>query len=148
MSAARTRVRTEDANVLPDILSIAITLPGTPDIRLSPNRNTPPRTVKRLRANLRDQAIVTLRAVRNDLGSFGDEPLFVGPTRIRVTVRWEPGRHVWDPDNLTAALKYLDALERVGIIDNDRNLIWEPVRQERDEERRGCVVVELGDFRP
>jgi Holliday junction resolvase RusA-like endonuclease len=140
--------RPRAADALPDILSLKVKLPGTPDIRLSPNRRTPGRTISDLRRRARNDAEITLRAVRNDLGLFGTDPIFTGPTRIRVTVRWEPGRKTWDPDNLTAALKAnVDALQRVGIIDNDRNLIWEPIKQERDPEKRGVVVVELGEFK-
>lgn len=122
--------------------TVLIEIPGTLDTRLSPNRNTPPRTLKRLRGKLKAHVTQTARAWRNNEGLFGDEPIIDGPAYLDLTVRWEPGRHRWDIDNLISACKGLaDGLQAANLIANDRDIRWRSVGQMADPERRGCIVV-------
>jgi hypothetical protein len=125
-------------------ISITIEISGTPDKRLSPNSRTAGRTLSGLRRKARDHADQTCRAWRNNAGYFGDEPLIVGPASILVMVGWEKGRNQWDADNLTAALKsHVDSLQRTGIIDNDRHLVWQPVVQSRDPSGIGFIQISV-----
>lgn len=129
--------------------AVVIEIPGTLDKRLSPNRNTPPRTLKRLRAKLRDHVHQTARAWRNNHGLFGDEPIISGPATIVVAVHWEKGRHFWDGDNLIAACKAIpDGLQAAGIIANDRDLEWLAAMQLADPDRGGAIVVTIEGIAP
>lgn len=122
--------------------SVLLEIPGTLDKRLSPNSRASGRTVARLRAKLRDHVTQTARAWRNNAGVFGDEPIIDGPAYIDLVVRWEPGRHRWDIDNLISAFKGgCDGLQAANLIANDRDIRWRSVGQMADPERRGCIVV-------
>ena len=50
---------------------------------------------------------------------------------MRATVQtawyWPDSYHQLDPDNAIAAIKCVgDALERAGVIENDKNFVWQP----------------------
>jgi len=131
-----------------------------------PNAVTSTRTGSRHRRQLRKDAEVMFRSemVRAEMtwggwrktpagSAFG--PKFVGPTHCRITVAWGKERtkgatgmvrwrQTCDGDNLLAAMKgMIDALQDVGLIGNDRDLIHAPVDQVRDPEGRGYTTVDL-----
>ncbi len=124
-------------------LTIRIVVPGwTPTLDLSPNRPTHWRTKQRHKDAARHLVMREIRAWRNNHGLFGDDVLIAGPATIRVSVLWEPMRKTWDADNLMAALKsVVDAFEQTGVIANDKYLVWAPIQQGRDPERRGSVTL-------
>lgn len=93
-----------------------------PDRRLNPNRGTPLRTVKRLRAQQRrDAGLVTYAAI----GPTRSRPVFPAGVRVRVDalLLW-PGRFP-DQDNAIAMLKGVwDGLTDGGAWADDNQAYW------------------------
>jgi len=131
---------------------VTLTIPWVPPSNMLPNAVTSTRTGSRHRRQLRRDAATMLRS---EMVRTTWPEMMRGPTHCRITVAW--GREMtkgatgvvrWrqraDPDNLLAACKGLiDALQDVGLIGNDRDLIHAPAEQVRDPEGRGYTVVSL-----
>lgn len=116
-----------------------ICIPWIPPVRMSPNRGTPTRTVKRYRAVAKEAACMAIRDQLRGRCSAA----YAGPVHFTFTVCWPKGRHVWDADNLSACMKSLiDSFEAEGIIVNDRQADAPTIRQSHDD-GQGYVYVEL-----
>lgn len=98
-----------------------------PDRRLNPNRGTPLRTVKRLRAQQRrDAGLVTYAAI----GPTRPRPVFPAGVRVRIDalIHW-PGKSFPDQDNLIAMLKGVwDGLTDGGAWADDNQAHWGTIR--------------------
>lgn len=118
--------------------AITITIPGTLDLGLSPNRSrSHPGKRTRLKNELMDRAwLSTLAAL--DGGDPGP-----GPFTLHLTVGWEKGRKRWDDDNIIAAFKAgRDGIAAALGVD-DRHITVGTVTQERDEAGLGYIAVTI-----
>ena len=142
-------------------VTLTVTIPWVPPSAMLPNAVTSTRTGSRHRRQLRRDAATMLRSAMIPTGVYhfsdpeAERSLFMGPTHCRITVAWGKERtkgatgmvrwrQTCDGDNLLAAMKGLiDAIQDVGLIGNDRDLIHAPVEQVRDPEGRGSTTVDL-----
>lgn len=123
----------------PYALPMRVCVEWVPPPRMSPNRGTPTRTLKRDRAAAKAAAIL---AIRGELRGRRVEP-YPSPVVFTITVAWPTGRKHWDADNLGTCFKpIVDAFEVEGIIVNDRQAGNPIIRQDGDD-GPGYVYVEL-----
>lgn len=123
-----------------------VLVPWVPPVRLNPNQRTPERTLRRLRNEGRDMAILAIRSAYPG----GVASPIAGPCRITYAVHWPNGRQAWDGDNLKSAMKGVrDAFEKERVLVNDRQISTDDVVQVFDGE--GVTVVtllEIGETQP
>lgn len=119
---------------------LKVAVPWIPPVRMSPNRRTSDRTIRRDIATARD---VTEMAIVNQLRGAGGDT-YAGPVHFTFIFCWPPGRKRWDDSNLSGApvKGIIDAFERKGIIVNDRQADAPTIRQSHDD-GQGYVYVEL-----
>ena len=125
---------------------LTVTVPGAPDLDLSPNRRNAWGGAHRgtkAAAQARADAWKAARAERNRLGLFGDDPVFAGPVRVRVEIGWPKGQRFLDRDNAEATVKaHLDGvLNDARLVADDRAVSEIDVRQVRDGDGAGWVAV-------
>ena len=120
---------------------LTITVPGTPDARLSPNGRSHWGTKSKLVKQLRGDA---MNAAYGAIGAGRTEPVFSGPIRVAVEIGWEPRRKRVDQDNAVGLTKaILDGFTDALVWVDDRYCILETFRQVRDPEKRGYVKVTM-----
>lgn len=119
--------------------SLIVTIPGTLDLALSPNRSrTHPGKRTRLKNELMDRAWLSTLTALN-----GNQRRTRLPLTMHIRVAWETGRNRWDDDNLIAAFKGgRDAIAAALGVD-DKHIAISSVTQERDPEGRGFIEVTI-----
>jgi hypothetical protein len=131
---------------------LTVTIPGPLPRELSPNASwkVPGGMKARLKREMAElwhySALNTLwHLLGLDTYATTTQALFPnGPVRCQITYYRPKGGKEWDKDNLLATCKFgLDALQRVGVVSNDRQLDYQPVKQDRDPVGVGYLVVEL-----
>ncbi len=120
------------------------TVPGLPPRSLSPNGRVHWRTKAKAKREQVTDWWVSIVAAEADHPGF---TTFTGPVRCQITTyRRRTGRE-HDGDNMLSCLKHgLDQLQACGIVANDRQLRYEPIRQAVDPENQGYVLVELTEI--
>ena len=119
---------------------VVITVPGSPDRILAPNRRAHGLAkAEATRQHRRDAKWSAVAAMSN-------LPLplheFVGPVHVSALVRWAKGERSKDLDSVAVCVKpYIDGLCDAGLMDNDSQMKRLTVQQERDETGRGEVVL-------
>lgn len=129
--------------------SMTITIGEVPSSDLFPNRA---RTIgfhavsdaaAPLRASAKWEAIKAAMAVRSINGG----AIFAGPVTVRVCVRWPKGRRMPDVEALSLACKpAVDGLQDALIFANDRQIAEICYRQERADDRIGCIEFEIAEI--
>ncbi len=124
--------------------SLALRIPSQPEAALSPNASrkihwgTKAKIRKKQREAWFDEAWAAV------LESDQRPPLFTGPVVCTITIYRGKNRKPMDQDNLLAAMKAgLDQLQEAGVIANDKQLVFDPVVQERDPDGVGYTLVAL-----
>lgn len=95
-----------------------------------------------LRASAKWEAVKAAMAVRSINGG----AIFDGPVTVRVCVRWPKGRRMPDVEALSLACKpAVDGLQDALIFANDRQIAEICYRQERADDRIGCIEFVISD---
>ncbi len=128
---------------------LTVTIPGPLPRELSPNASwkVPEGMKTRLRHEMAEawywEALLAFK--KTDTYAVSMDALMPdGPVRCQITYYRPKGGKIQDGDNLLATMKTgLDQLQKVGVVANDRQLVHQPVRQDRDPAGVGYLVVEL-----
>lgn len=129
-------------------MTFTFRVPGPPPYVLSPNAHRATHWSKKAKAKKQMQhdwhwAIVDALP-RAGIVAAPDGPLFTGPTLCEVVYGKPKGGQSWDDVNLLATLKAgIDQLQRLRVIDNDKNLRTVLVDQVRDPDGVGYVEITL-----
>ena len=124
------------------MISLTITIPGTPSVALSPNARA--HWGKRsavVRESKSDAYIATMGCLYGDGAKRWDFSSTDSLWIVEVVIYWEKGRKTMDSDNAVAICKSLldGVADALGV--NDKRFRIQPVEQRRSGDRAGYVVV-------
>jgi len=120
--------------------SVTITVPGSPDRILAPNRRAHGRAKAEATAQHRHDA--RYAALDQLAATVPYDPLFAGPVSVLALVRWAKGERSKDLDSCAVCVKpYIDGLVDARLMSNDSQMKILTVQQERDGTGRGEVVL-------
>lgn len=123
---------------------LRIIVPGTPDAKLSPNGAHGHWSVKhRARQEMQRTAFYAAReAITIWESTHGEFVALSGSVRVKTVIAWGKGRKSMDGDNALASCKAIfDGLAQAGVVENDKQCVFEPVVQIRDKAKVGYVEV-------
>lgn len=123
---------------------VVVTIPGTPDAKLSPNARCTWRAKQRPKQEI---ARAAFYATKEAIARYeSTHPIFAvpgGAVSVKTAIHWEKGRRIHDQDNAQAMCKYIydSVAKALGV--NDKRFRHEPIEQQRDPAGVGFVVVTI-----
>ena len=119
------------------------TVPSVPPRALSPNAYRKMHWSHKQKAR-EEMAHDWGMAIKGERGKKNqwNTPMFDGDVGLHLDIRWPPGRHPMDFDNLIPCFKRgVDQLQQQGILDDDFQIKRVSWTQEKDPEKKGYVEV-------
>lgn len=124
----------------PPTAALTVRVPGQVPHRLSPNRAYGNRRyTTKLKGDMKRDWGFAIRE-RWMPGT----PAILGPVSCTITYYRAKNEKIWDGDNLLATMKVgLDQLQALGVVENDRHIQYEPIKQDRDPDGWGFVELTI-----